>query len=49
MSADSSRETLKSALPLGSVGYILKPPRLEVLKTKLEQALNIEDSDFEHW
>ena len=49
MSADSSRETLKSALPLGSVGYIVKPPRLEVVKTKLEQALNIEDQDFERW
>lgn len=48
MSADSSRETLKSALPLGVVGYIVKPPRLEVLKSKLEQALNIEDRDFEH-
>lgn len=49
ISADSSRETLKSALPLGSVGYIVKPPRLEVLKTKIEQALHIEDQDFENW
>lgn len=49
MSADSSRETLKSALPLGSVGYIVKPPRLEVLKGKIEQALHIEDQDFENW
>lgn len=39
MSADSSRETLNAALPLGVVAYILKPPRLTELKNKIEIAL----------
>ncbi|MBB1076180.1 response regulator [Rhodoferax sp. 4810] len=39
MSADSSRETLKEALPLGTFGYIVKPPKLEVLRAKIELAL----------
>ena len=37
MSADASAETIGEALPLGIVGYIVKPPRLEALKAKLEQ------------
>jgi CheY-like chemotaxis protein len=39
MSADSSRETLNAALPLGVVAYIVKPPRLSELKSKIEAAL----------
>ena len=39
MSADASRETLEEALPLGTFGYIVKPPRIETLQAKLEQAL----------
>jgi len=40
MSADSSRDTLSAALPLGVVAYIVKPPRLTDLKSKLELALS---------
>ncbi|NCP40749.1 MAG: response regulator [Rhodoferax sp.] len=39
MSADASSETLGQALPLGTYGYIVKPPRPETLKVKIEQAL----------
>jgi DNA-binding response OmpR family regulator len=39
MSADSSRETLNAALPLGVVAYIVKPPRMAELKSKMEAAL----------
>lgn len=39
MSGDSSRETLGNTMALDSVAYIVKPPRLEVLRAKLEQAL----------
>ena len=39
MSADSSRGTLEEALPLGTFGYIVKPPRPETLRSKLELAL----------
>lgn len=39
MSADSSTETLGQALPLGTFGYIVKPPRLETLKASVEKAL----------
>ena len=39
MSADSSSKTLNAAVPMGVVGYIIKPPQVEALKTKLEQAL----------
>jgi CheY-like chemotaxis protein len=39
MSADSSRETLSAALPLGVVAYIVKPPRVGDLKNKIEEAL----------
>lgn len=40
MSADSSSGTLTEALPLGTFGYIVKPPRPETLQAKLELALN---------
>ena len=39
MSADASPATLNNAMPLGTYGYILKPPRLETLKAKIEMAL----------
>ncbi len=39
MSADSSKATLEEALPLGTYGYIVKPPRPETLRSKLELAL----------
>jgi len=39
MSADASTATLESAMPLGTFGYIVKPPRLENLQAKLELAL----------
>ncbi len=39
MSADASTATLEDAMPLGTFGYIVKPPRLETLKSKIEFAL----------
>ena len=39
MSADASPSTLGEAMPLGTYGYIVKPPRLETLKAKVELAL----------
>jgi two-component system chemotaxis response regulator CheY len=39
MSADASKGTLEEALPLGTFGYIVKPPRPETLRAKLELAL----------
>lgn len=39
MSADTSPSTLNEAMPLGTYGYIVKPPRLETLRAKLELAL----------
>ena len=39
MSADASTATLQEAMPLGTYGYIVKPPRLETLKAKIELAL----------
>ncbi len=39
MSADASAATLQEALPLGTYGYIVKPPRLDTLKAKIELAL----------
>jgi len=35
MSADSSTDTLEQALPLGTFGYIVKPPRLDTLKVRM--------------
>lgn len=39
MSADASPATLEDALPLGTYGYIVKPPNLPTLKAKIELAL----------
>lgn len=39
MSADSSRETLDGTMALDSVAYIVKPPRLETLRAKIQQAV----------
>jgi CheY-like chemotaxis protein len=39
MSADTSTATLQEAMPLGTYGYIIKPPRLDTLKAKVELAL----------
>jgi two-component system chemotaxis response regulator CheY len=39
MSADASTATLENAMPLGTYGYIVKPPNLNTLKAKIEQAL----------
>ena len=39
MSADSSNQTLREAVPLGIAGYIIKPPQIASLKVKLEHAL----------
>ena len=40
LSADSSATTVGEALPLGVAGYIVKPPSLAALDTKIELALN---------
>lgn len=40
MSADASQQTLKSAVPLGLLGYIVKPPKLEYLKAKIDTMLS---------
>ena len=39
MSADASSATLQEAMPLGTYGYIVKPPRLDTLQSKIELAL----------
>lgn len=39
MSVDSSNQTLRSAVPLGIAGYIIKPPQISGLKLKIENAL----------
>lgn len=39
MSADASTATLEDAMPLGTHGYIVKPPNLNSLKAKIEMAL----------
>jgi two-component system chemotaxis response regulator CheY len=39
MSADASSGTLSEALPLGTFGYIVKPPRPDTLQAKIELAL----------
>lgn len=41
LSADSSSATVGEALPLGVAGYIVKPPNLNVLASKIEQALKV--------
>lgn len=40
MSADASNATLQGAIPLGTYGYIVKPPRLATLQAKIELALS---------
>ena len=49
VTGDSSLETMKAAAQLGSAGLVLKPPRIETLKAKLEQALKLDAQDFESW
>lgn len=39
MSADSSSETMGVAVRLGILGYMVKPPKLEYLKAKIESML----------
>lgn len=39
LSADSSAGTVGEALPLGVAGYLVKPPSVNSLATKIEQAL----------
>ena len=39
MTADSSKETLSEALPLGIRGYIIKPPVMDAMKAKIEIAM----------
>lgn len=39
LSADSSSETIGQVLPLGVSGYIVKPPTLNALDKKIENAL----------
>ena len=40
LSADSTPATIKEVLPLGVAGYLVKPPNINVLAAKIEQALN---------
>jgi len=40
LSADSSMTTVGEAVPLGVSGYIVKPPTLNALAAKIEQALS---------
>lgn len=40
LSADSTMATVGEAVPLGVSGYIVKPPTLNALAAKIEQALN---------
>jgi two-component system, chemotaxis family, chemotaxis protein CheY len=39
LSADSSSVTIGEVLPLGVAGYLVKPPSLNALAAKIEQAL----------
>lgn len=39
MTADTSKETISAALPLGIRGYIIKPPTVKALKAKIEAAM----------
>ncbi len=39
LSADSSASTVGETLPLGVAGYIVKPPSMTALASKIEQAL----------
>jgi CheY-like chemotaxis protein len=40
MTADTSKDTLTEALPLGIKGYLIKPPTLDALKAKIKAAVN---------
>lgn len=44
MSADTTRSTFNKAKEIGSDGYILKPPRIDVLKAKIEHAIALADT-----
>lgn len=39
LTADSNKETIADALPLGIKGYMLKPPSMESLKAKIKSIL----------
>lgn len=39
MTADTSEETIRAALPLGIRGYIIKPPTVDAMKAKIEAAM----------
>lgn len=39
MSADSSQQTLREAVPLGIAGYIVKPPKAEQIKARIDKVL----------
>jgi two-component system chemotaxis response regulator CheY len=38
--ADTTKETLTEALPLGINGYMIKPPTLEAVRAKIKAAIN---------
>lgn len=40
MTADTTKETLTDALPLGIKGYMIKPPTFEAMKAKIRAAVN---------
>jgi CheY-like chemotaxis protein len=40
MTADTSKDTLTEALPLGIKGYMIKPPTLDAMKAKIKAAVN---------
>lgn len=44
MSADSSTQTLNESVLLGIAGYLVKPPNISALKTKLEHALKFRET-----
>jgi response regulator of citrate/malate metabolism len=39
MTADTTKETLTEALPLGIKGYMIKPPTLEAMRAKIKAAV----------
>jgi CheY-like chemotaxis protein len=40
MTADTTKETLTEALPLGINGYMIKPPTLEAMRAKIKAVMN---------
>ncbi len=42
MTVDTSKETLNAVLPLGVRGYIIKPPKQETMKSKIEATMKAE-------